>query len=320
VKYCLLTLVPAALLAQSTTATYTVDINGHRVEAITFESSKPSEKTEISQSINGKLVPKEQTEARVVSETPNEKVTETFDRKFDANGQLISTERVLTTERKTPGGGLSTNAAIYRSDVNGAMQEAERRTIETRPLGTETRPQGSIRTESDVTIARPSVGGGFETVEQRKIVTAIDPNQKHEDETVYRKSTSGDFVPTGRAVTDSRQSGDKTEATVANYEADYTGRMTLLNREASTTVVAKDGKQVVERSIYASASDGVPRDEQGGQKLKEQQTIVRTPGAGGSVTETVSVRRPTLADQARLGAPVQISETVCTGKCQSGKP
>src|SRR5258708_206826 len=113
-------LLPAALLAQSATATYTVDINGRRVESSSFASSKTGEKTEISQSINGKLVPKEQTETRVVSETPNEKVTESFDRKFDSNGQLISTERVLTTERKTAGGDSSTQATIYRGDMNGA--------------------------------------------------------------------------------------------------------------------------------------------------------------------------------------------------------
>lgn len=312
-RYYLLTLVPAALLAQSATTTYTVDINGRRAEAISFASSKAGEKTEISQSINGKLVPKEQTETRVVSETSNEKVTETLDRQFDQNGQLISTERVLTAERKTAGGGSSTQATVYRSDVNGAMQEAERRATETRPLGRGT-------TASEVTIARPSSNGGFETVEQRKIVKTEEPNRAHEEQTVYLKSTSGDFVEKRRTQTDSRKSGDKAEATVANYEADYTGRMALLNQETSTTVASKDGKQVIERDIYASASDGVPRDEQGGQKLKEHQTIVRTPGADGTVTETVSVQRPTLADQTRLGAPVQISETVCTGKCEGGKP
>lgn len=312
-KYCLLTLIPAALFAQSVATTYTVDINGRRVEASSFASSKAGEKTEISQSINGKLVPKERTETRVVSEAPSEKVTESFDWKFDSNGQLISTERVLTTERKTAGGGSSTEAKIYRSDVNGAMQEAERQIIETRP-------QGRGTTESDVTVARPSSNGGFENVEQRKIVTITEPNRTHEEQTVYLKSTSGDFVEKRRTRTDSRKSGDKTEATVTNYEADYTGRMALLNQETSTTVASKDGRQVIERDIYASASDGIPRDEQGGQKIKEHQTIVRAPGPGATVTETVSIQRPTLADQTRLGAPVQISETVCTGKCEGGKP
>ena len=96
--------------------------------------------------------------------------------------------------------------------------------------------------------------------------------------------------------------------------------MALLNSETSTTVTSKDGKQVVERNIYDANALGYARTDADGQKIREQQIIVRTPGADGSVKETVSVRRPTIADQANLGAPVQLSETVCTGKCQPAKP
>jgi len=283
------------------------------VESAASATARDGEKTELSQSINGRTVPKEQTETTVLSETPTEKVIETFDRKYDQNGQLASTERTLTTTRKTSDGGTSTTASVYRSDVNGGMPEVERRTIETRP-------QGPGITASDVTIARPSSNGGLQTVEQRKILSTIEPNHTRDDQTVYQKSTNGEFVPVRRTVTESLKSGDKTEATVANYENNYLGRMALLSSENTTTVVSKDGKQVVERNLYDAASFGAPRDDEGGQKIKEQQTIVRTPGPDGSVTETVSVRRPTLADQAHLGTSVQISETICTGKCDPTKP
>jgi hypothetical protein len=306
-------LVPAALSAQSVATLSNVNINGNRVDDFSVATGTNGEKTELSDSINGRLVPKEQTETRVLSETAAEKVTESFDRKFNQTGQLISTERVLTTERKLPGGGSTTQATVYRSDVNGAMQEAERRTIETRP-------QGPGTTASDVTIARPSANGGFEKVEEHKIVKSAEPNRTREEETVYLKSTSGDLVEKRRIVAESQKSGDKTEATVANYEADYTGRMALLNSENSTTIVSKDGKEEVERNIYATNSLGVARTEEGGQKIREQQIIVRTPGPDGSVKETVSVRRPTLSDATHLGAPVQIYETVCTGKCDPAKP
>jgi len=313
VKYCLFVVATAAtLVAQSASSSYQTDINGNRVEYGATSTTKDGATTQLSQSINGRLVPREQTESRVLSETPTEKVTESFDRKYDLNGQLVSTERTVTTERKLPGGGTSTNASVYRSDVNGGMPEVERR-------NTETQPSGPDKTTSDVTIARPTANGGFETVEQRKIVRTVEPNHGSEDQTVYLKSLSGEFVAKRRTVTESQTSGTKTDASVQNYEADYQGRMALLNSETSTTMVSSDGRQVTERNIYASASDGVPRDEQGGQKIKEQQTIVRTPGPGGSFTETVSVRRPTLADQSHLGPATQISETVCTGKCD-GKP
>jgi hypothetical protein len=306
-------LVPAALSAQSVATLSNVDINGNRVDDFSVATGKNGEKTELSESINGRLVPKEQTETRVLSETATEKVTESFDRKFNPTGQLISTERVLMTERKLPGGGSTTQATVYRSDVNGAMQEAERRTIETRP-------QGPGTTASDVTIARSSANGGFEKVEEHKIVKSAEPNRTREEETVYLKSTNGDFVEKRRTVAESQKSGDKTEATVANYEADYTGRMALLNSENSTTIVSKDGKEVVERNIYGPNALGVARTGEDGQHIREQQIIVRTPGADGSVKETVSVRRPTLADATHLGAPTQIYETVCTGKCDPAKP
>jgi hypothetical protein len=308
VKYCLLALIPAALAAQSATVALSTDINGNRIERPVTSTSQDGTVTEVKESINGQLVPQERNETRVLSESSTEKVTETFDRKYDPTGRLVSTERTVTTEHKLPGGATSSSSSVSRSDVNGALQEIERRTVETQPTGTGT-------TESDVTIAKPSGNGGFETVEKQKITTAESASAKHQEQTVYLKSTSGDFVEKRRSVEDTKKSGDKTESSVANYEADYTGRIALLNQVTSTKTVSKDGKQVEERDIYANASDGVARDDQGGQKIKEQQTIVRTPGADGSVTETVSVRRPTLADESHLGPARQISETVCTGKC-----
>jgi hypothetical protein len=306
-------LVPAGLFAQSVATTSNVDINGHRVDDFSVATAKNGEKTELSETINGRLVPREQTETRVLSETATEKVTESFDRRYSQQGQLISTERVLTTERKMPGGASSAEATVYRSDINGVMQEAERRTIETRP-------QGAGTMASDVTIARPSANGGFEKVEERKTVKFEDPKRTREEQTVYQKSTNGDFVERRRTLAESEKSGDRTDAKVANYETDYTGRMALQNSETSTTVASKDGKLVVERNIYDANALGYARTDEGGQKIREQQIIVRTPGADGSVKETVSVRRPTIADQADLGAPVQISETVCTGKCEPAKP
>jgi hypothetical protein len=309
-------LLPSALSAQSVATTSNVDFNGNRVvdySVATSKSAKRTETTELSDSINGRLVPKEQIESRILNETATEKVTESFDRKFDPNGQLISTERVLTTETKLPGGSTSASARVYRSDVNGSMQEAERRV-------TETHPTGPGATAAHVTIARPTANGSFEKLEERKILKSVDPKHTHEDETVYLKSNNGDLVAARRNVTDTDKSGDTTKTTTASYETDYTGRMSLLKSENSTAVLGKDGKEVVERNIYGADALGAPRTGQDGQKIAEQDIVVRSPGADGSVKETVSVRRPTPSDPGRLGAPVQISETMCTGKCQPEKP
>ena len=306
-------LVPGALWAQSVATTTSVNINGNRVDDFSVATAPNGETTQLSESINGRLVPKEQSETRVLSESPNEKVTESIDRKYNQTGDLISTQRTITTERKTPGGGTSTNATVYASDVNGNMREFEHRLTETHPTGPGT-------TESEVTIARPSLDGGFQTVEQRKILKSENPKQSHEEQTVYQRSNNGDLVETRRTVADSQKSKDKTEEQVANYAADYLGHMVLLTSEKSTTTVSKDGKQVVERSIYGPNALGVARTDQDGQKIREQDIVVRTPGPDGSVKETVSARRPILSDPTQLGPPIQISETVCTGKCDPAKP
>jgi hypothetical protein len=54
-------------------------------------------------------------------------------------------------------------------------------------------------------------------------------------------------------------------------------------------------------------------------KLYEQQTIDRRPGAGNSVIETLSVRRPSISDPTTLGPSRQISETICKGKCDAAQ-
>ena len=137
-KYYLLVLASASLFhspvfveaafAQSTTVSIAVDINGVRVASAPTVSPKDGEKSEYSESVNGRLIPKEQTETRLLSESPTEKVTETWLREYDNNGQLLSAERTVTTERKMQDGGKSTTAAVYRSDLqrrNGGKRAAD---------------------------------------------------------------------------------------------------------------------------------------------------------------------------------------------------
>ncbi len=52
-------LVPAALSAQSVATLSNVNINGNRVDDFSVATGKNGEKTELSDSINGRLVPKE---------------------------------------------------------------------------------------------------------------------------------------------------------------------------------------------------------------------------------------------------------------------
>lgn len=305
-KYCLIALLAGSLaIAQSTTSTYIPDINGGSVQASTVLSN--AERTEINRSINGRQVPLEQTEERVLSQDANGTVTEKITRKYDPTGQLMSTERVVTDAQKLAGGASKVQATTFRSDINGQMQQAQRTT-------TETRKEGAV-TYADTVVERPTLDDSFQSVEKRSAVTEVADGTSHEQETVYRRSENGDYYEALRQVTDERKAAGQTTTQNAYYEPDATGALRLSRQSVSTATQHPDGSEDIETNLYSRSAPGVAQDSTIPQRLEEQQVIQRAKGADGAVVETLSVRRPSMADPERLGSLQKISETVCTGKC-----
>src|SRR5947207_3848823 len=82
----------AALPAQQATETaavWAIDASGHRVEGPRYsytESPSGSQRIESAQSINGRMVPIESAEDRVLHEDSQGKVVERVIRKYDASG------------------------------------------------------------------------------------------------------------------------------------------------------------------------------------------------------------------------------------------
>ena len=252
-------------------------------------------------------MPLEKTDVHVLSEGPSGKTTETIVRKYDATGQLASTERTVSEEQKTPTGSVI-NATIYRSDLNGTLQEAERRTIESQT-------QGSTTT-ADVAISRAGLNGSFQVAEKRNIVTVAnkDAGSVQETEVVQRPDQNGQLAEAAREVREQTKAGDKVTSNTAHYELDYTGKMNLIRQQVETTAKSPDGSIVTERNTFAPSIYGVARSGDGGPKLREQEVIVRREN-NGVVTEKTTVSRPTLQDPNRLGPASPVSELVCTGKC-----
>jgi hypothetical protein len=293
--------------AQSVSSTYTTDINGRPVAGDGVVSND-GKHTETRQSINGRTVPLEQSDERVLSETPSGRVTEKIVRKFDPDGHLISTERVLTEEQKRPTGSV-VNTTTFRSDINGAMHQEERKLVETDKHG--------ATTDTNTVIERPTLNG-FETVEKRAEVSQTSGDTTHSDETVYRISQSGGFHPAIRKVTDITQSGAQTVEKSALYEPlANVSTMQLTRQTVSTTTTRPDGSSVDQINYYGAAVPGNVRDPNAAPQLYEQDVIERKPGAGGTVTESLTARRALMADPDHLGAPIKVSETVCTGKCSN---
>ena len=308
-KLCVLSFISVCALAQSTTNTYTTDINGNRVAGLPPTVSADHTQTQVSQSINGRHVPLEQREEKVLRKDANGSVTETIVRKYNPNGQFASTDRIVTERQNTGGGGSVVHATTYQSDVNGQQREVERRTTETRVAGN--------TTSIDTSVARPTINGSFDTTEKRNSSTVVAGTNKTTTEMVYRPSQNGGLSEAQRTVKEETSWNGKTVVNIANYEPGITGKLELHDQSVATTAKQPDGSETTQVDLYAPAADGHVRESGGKQQIKEEQIITRKVGPDGSVTETLSVRRPSVSDATTLGSPKKISETVCQGKCES---
>jgi len=132
----------------------------------------------------------------------------------------------------------------------------------------------------------------------------------------YIRDGNGNFSLATRKSTEHTQQGTEASDNTAEYEIGADGRLQLHSQTAAKTVTRPDGSKAVELNIFGQTVSGtVNPDGSNKLKLQEQQLIEKKPGPGDTVVETVSVRRPSLADPNTLGPAKQLSETVCRGKC-----
>jgi hypothetical protein len=237
-------------------------------------------------------------------------VTETLVKKYNATGDMSSTERRVTETETFPNGASNQSIHVYTSDINGVLKEMERREIQERV-------QGNSRT-TETTVERPNLSGSFQTSEKRTAKSDTSGNRTDTTETVYRRSQNGDLYTALQQVkVVTRTNKNSVSEQIADYEPSVvTGSLQLARQTLSTTTTDAAGNETKEVNLYASAVDGRVQEPGAPQQIKEQQLITRHPAADGKVTETLTVRRPSLADPGRLGSPQVISETVCSGNCK----
>ena len=293
----------------SVTTTTAVDINGHRVadgpEVIHSKSDGRSEKTEILQSVNGRTVPIERVEERVVRDDSSGRIVERLIRRYDQTGAPTAPAKEVIHEQKRPDGSSMKQVSTYRGDINGGMQLIEKSTTEVQTSGS---------TESAETVVqRPTVNGSLETVEKQSSIKMKQPAGYTEDKTTYRRDGNGSFRAAVRETTEHSEQGQQASDSTAEYELGANGQLQLHSQKVTKTVKAADGSKDQVVDIFGQNVPGTV--DPGGLKLYEQQLIQRKPGPN-EVTETLSVRRPTISDPKLLGPARQISETVCRGKCE----
>ncbi len=303
----ILVLMPLISWAQSASTVYQTDVNGRRETVSSTDRSVNGTNTERTQSVNGGRVPQEQTSERVVREDANWKVVERIIKRYDANGRVTSTDRVVSEETKLPDGGKLVKETSSRSDINGGYKEMERRTSETKVAG-----QTST---TNIMIDRPTINGGFATAERRNIVTTGPTDRQSSIETVEQANGNGGFHTVRRNEKTTQTMGGTSTENISNYELDPAGRMYLTAQKVATTTKIPGGGEKVETTLYSKTVAGEVQGPGGRMRVKEQQVLERQVGPDGQVRETLSVRHPSMADPEKLDALHKVSERVCVGKC-----
>lgn len=314
-RFIFLALACAATLGaqqSSVSSTTSVDINGNRVQdgpqISRTKSDGRSETTETMQSINGRMVPMERVEERVLRDDASGRVVERLIRRYDSQGNPTTPVKEMIEEQKGPDGSTSTSRTTYRGDINGAMQMIEKSV-------TESHKSDSTETSNTV-IQRPDINGGLQTVEKRDETKVMQPNGYQSEATTYRDNGSGGFYVAVRQTDQHTQQGTESTDNKAEYEAGPTGSLQLHSQSVTNTVTRADGSQDVTVDLYGRGAPGTVDANDSPLQLFERQYIEKTPGPNDTLKETVSVQRPTVSDPGHLGPSQQLSQTVCKGDCK----
>jgi hypothetical protein len=291
-----------------------VDINGNRVAdgPVISQTKSPAGSviTVTHQSINGRSVPMDQTEERVLRDDASGKVTERITRRFDPQGNPMQSTREIVDQQKHPDGGSTTESTTYRSDINGNSQIAEKTTTDSHPTASG---------ESSQTIVQRATADGLTTVEKRDEVVVKQPSGYQSETTTYRSDGNGGFYTAVRETAEHTEQGSQSSDSSAEYEVGPNGELQLHGQTVTKTVTLPDGSKDAVVDIYGQNVPGTVDGSNSALKLQERQTIETAPGPNNTMVQTLSVRRPSVSDPQTLGPARQISETVCQGDCKPQK-
>lgn len=300
----------ACLLGQeSSTVKLIPDTNGNFVPATQrSETVTPNggvQVTEKMQSINGGLVPRERVEERVIKDDASGRIVERVVRTYDQTGHPGPPEKTVIEEQKNSSGS-TTRSTTYRGDISGNMVLFERSSSETHVTGTDR--------STETTVERQTLNG-LAPVEKKSTTQTGSKDEYEENTVTYRAGQSGFYPAVKTSTTHSLHDGVATENT-AEYEVGASGNLELHSQKVAHIAKRLDGSETTEVDLFSKGVPGTVDSPDAQLKLKEREIVEKKPGPGGTVRETVAVRRPSVSDPNTLGPEKVISETVCRGKCQ----
>ncbi|MBL0160638.1 MAG: hypothetical protein IPP47_26680 [Bryobacterales bacterium] len=296
-----------AALAQTESRTVVFDGLGNGRDWSTVQAGD-SRSNETFRNLNGRRVPFESSEEKVIRNEGGVRIVERISRRFDPNGNPLPPEKSVSETTTRPDGSVAEKVTTYRGDINGALQPVERTTAEIRKAGN--------TTQREMAIERKTLNGGFETVERRIASEAATKDASERNETTYARDANGRFVEAWRTVVKATISGNEVREQTDEYDAATTGQLQLARQAIARTVKDPSGVERREVDVFGPAAQGRPIDANSPAQLRERQIFTTRPSSDGTVIQVYSVQRPTLNSSRELEPPRKVSETVCKGKCQ----
>ena len=308
-----------ALCAQQTTqntTSYTIDVNGRRVESsVASHASTPSasQRSQTTRSINGRNVPLETTDDKVISQDARgNKTVERTVRRFDQNGNPGPAERVRIEEKVNSDGSKTIQTTLFREDINGRPQLEERETTQVRESGP--------TTQTTVSVERSTINGALELVQKASAIERKTSNGSTLESTVYKRDLNGSFNPAASERINRTKQGNAETVDSNVYELGPDNKLTLSKRMVGTITTKSDGSQVEQLDVYSTKTGPVTIDANAnGPRLQQQVLRERQVKSDGTVVEVTSVRDRLPSDPSRFGNYERVAETTIVSTDASGR-
>ena len=302
----LVMLAAAASFGQSTnTEARRFDLNGNPIAAGSTSESKTEAdgrtvRTEYGVDANGQKIPLTSSEETKVEQNGRTVVQQVI-RHYDQNGNVTSTERVLSEEQKLSGGAVERKSAVYRTDLNGNEMLDEQAV---------TRSDGKT---SVTNVEKRGLDGALALAERQTTTTETNPAGSKSLSSTFRKDSNGNLYEVVKEVRETKKQGNQTVESDAKYVVRGDGQFALQEQTVTRSTAHADGTVAKRIEVYGEQVPGVTNDS-GKPALKEIQTVQSRKAADGTLIEVTTSQKAEVTDNGRLTSPQVISETVTAKK------
>ena len=281
------------------------DLNGNPIAAGSISESKSESKedgsgrttrTEYGVDANGRKIPLSSLE-EMKSEVNGHVVTQQIIRRFDQNGGVTSTERVLSEEQKLAGGLIEKKSTVYRADLNG-NEMVDQRSV--------TR---SDEKTSVTSVEKRGFDGTLALAERQSTTKETTPSGSKSQSSTFLKDNNGNLTEVVKEVHETSKQGSETVENAVKYVLQGDGKFALRDQTVTRSTPQADGTVAKQIEVYGDQVPGLT-NESGKPLLKEIQTVQSRKAADGSVVETTVSQRAEVTDNGRLGNPRLVVETV----------